>query len=143
MDDSRRHSTWFVDPSFWYALMNRDDSAQQAATLALEPRLGRICTTTYVLAETASLLTKRIDKTMAIALLRMARDQDFCEVIAPGPEALQRAEEMFAAHPDWDFDLVDAISFVVMRDNGIERALTFDHHFAQMGFTTAPGRSTD
>ena len=136
-----RVSAWFVDSSFWYTFMNRRDPGQQAAESALGSRLGRICTTTYVLAETVSLLTKRIEKTTAIELLRVVRDDASCEVTSPDAEQLHKAEELFAAHPDWDFDLVDAISFVIMQDRGIKGALTFDHHFEQMGFTTAPGDS--
>ncbi len=54
-------------------------------------------------------------------------------------EDFDAAWALFAQYPDWDFDLVDAMSFALMRRERIEAALTFDHHFAQMGFTALPG----
>lgn len=35
---------------------------------------------------------------------------------------------------DKQWGLVDCISFVVMRERGIDEALTADHHFVQAGF---------
>jgi predicted nucleic acid-binding protein len=39
-----------------------------------------------------------------------------------------------AARLDKDWLLTDCISFNVMREAGLEEALTTDHHFAQAGF---------
>lgn len=35
---------------------------------------------------------------------------------------------------DKTYSLCDAISFVLMREHGIQEALTTDHHFEQEGF---------
>jgi len=35
---------------------------------------------------------------------------------------------------DKDWSLCDAVSFILMREYGIEDALTSDHHFEQAGF---------
>jgi len=42
---------------------------------------------------------------------------------------------MFKNYRDKEWSLVDCASFLVMRDEDIELALTADHHFEQMGFT--------
>ncbi|HZC79944.1 MAG TPA: hypothetical protein VE258_19470, partial [Ktedonobacterales bacterium] len=42
------------------------------------------------------------------------------------------------ARPDKQWSLVDASSFVLMRQRGITEALTTDHHFEQAGFVRLP-----
>ncbi len=44
----------------------------------------------------------------------------------------------FKQHRDKQYSLTDCISFIVMRWLRLQTALTFDHHFAQAGFSTAP-----
>ncbi len=41
---------------------------------------------------------------------------------------------LLKSRPDKEWSLVDAASFVVMRERGIHEALTTDHHFEQAGF---------
>jgi predicted nucleic acid-binding protein len=45
-----------------------------------------------------------------------------------------RAIDLLNARPDKTYSLCDAVSFVLMRDNGIDEALTTAHHFEQEGF---------
>jgi predicted nucleic acid-binding protein len=42
---------------------------------------------------------------------------------------------LFEQRPDKEWSLTDCLSFVVMHDEGITRALTADHHFEQACFT--------
>ena len=39
---------------------------------------------------------------------------------------------------DKDWSLVDAVSFVIMRQLGLREAFTSDHHFSQAGFVRVP-----
>ncbi len=41
-------------------------------------------------------------------------------------------------YADKSFSLADCVSFVVMRQRGMERALAFDRHFIQAGFQKLP-----
>ena len=41
---------------------------------------------------------------------------------------------MYVSHTDKEWSLTDCISFVVMRNRGIRRALTADAHFEQAGY---------
>ncbi len=45
-----------------------------------------------------------------------------------------KAFELYKTHTDKTWGLVDCISFVVMKENGITDALTSDNHFVQAGF---------
>jgi len=38
------------------------------------------------------------------------------------------------SRPDKHWSLTDCISFVVMQQRGLQRALAYDHHFEQAGF---------
>jgi predicted nucleic acid-binding protein len=40
----------------------------------------------------------------------------------------------YKKNQDKEWGLIDCVSFVVMRQEGIQQALTFDHHFEQAGF---------
>ncbi len=42
--------------------------------------------------------------------------------------------QFFAKHADKERSFTDCFSFVVMRERGIQKALTNDHHFRQAGF---------
>ena len=41
-------------------------------------------------------------------------------------------------YADKDFSFTDCTSFAVMRELRLQKALTLDHHFAQMSFVAIP-----
>lgn len=45
---------------------------------------------------------------------------------------------LLKARPDKEWSLVDAASFVVMRQYGMTEAITTDHHVDQAGFIRLP-----
>jgi predicted nucleic acid-binding protein len=51
-----------------------------------------------------------------------------------GAADLEAAWQIGAAYPDQDFSLVDRTSLAIMRRLGIERAASFDEHFAIFRF---------
>jgi uncharacterized protein len=51
---------------------------------------------------------------------------------------LLSAWDWFQQYADKSFSLTDCVSFVVMRQRGVERALAFDRHFIQAGFQKLP-----
>jgi predicted nucleic acid-binding protein len=50
------------------------------------------------------------------------------------------AEDILEKYADQDLSLVDAVSFVVMRERGETQAFTFDRHFLTMGFENLPAQ---
>lgn len=46
----------------------------------------------------------------------------------------RRAVDLLEARPDKTYSLCDAVSFVLMRERGINEAITTDKHFVQEGF---------
>ena len=64
-----------------------------------------------------------------------------CGLILPARSFRQTRQDLFDAgvelyvrRPDKAWSLTDCISFVVMREHGMNEALTGDRHFEQAGF---------
>lgn len=89
----------------------------------------------YILAEFLPLCRSRgVDFLGAIDLAEELLNNDEVEVYWID-EALHRAAlHLLRARPDKTYSLCDAMSFVLMRQLGIEEALTTDKHFEQEGF---------
>lgn len=128
----------YVDSSFWYAFFNSRDSRHEDAMAVMSSYEGAFCLSTFVLAETASLLTKRADKPTALEFGHAVRDNLLCEIVHPSAEILEEAWALFASRPEHDFDLVDAISFTIMHELEVSRAFSLDKHFLEMGFEVLP-----
>lgn len=118
----------FVDTSVWYAAAASADPSNYRAREILEHETS-LCTTDHVLAETWSLLQRRIHHKAAERFWEGLRSGG--AVIEPvGLADLESAWQIGLSFPDQDFSLVDRTSFAVMGRLGIERAASFDSHFA-------------
>ena len=90
------------------------------------------------LAETVSLLTKRLGKSVALRFGEHLRANDSVRVFSLTPEYEEAAWKEFRRYKDKDFDFVDSSSFAVMERQGIDTAFSFDRHFRQRGFELRP-----
>src|SRR5215467_14538573 len=98
----------------------------------------RIVTTNLVLAESFALLLYRGHGAAALTFLDAVR-QSPNEVVTSSPELEHQATiEWLGPYDDQDFSFTDAVSFAVIRDRGIERALTLDKHYSTAGFEILP-----
>lgn len=59
---------------------------------------------------------------------------DEVEVVNLNPVLFKKALDFYKSYKDKDWGIVDCLSFVVMKEVGIEQVLTFDKHFSQAGF---------
>jgi predicted nucleic acid-binding protein len=122
----------FVDTSVWYAAADRSDVGNSRAKAILgagEP----LFTTDHVLLETWTLLRYRIHRHAAERFWEGLRNG--AAAIEPvGTGDMEAAWQIGLAYRDQDFSLVDRTSFAVMRRLGIERAASFDDHFAVFRF---------
>jgi hypothetical protein len=131
----------FVDTSGWYACASETDRAHATARSARDAWLdggGLLVTTDYVLAETLTLLRRR---------LGLAATETWWEHVQATPrlrwewvgmERVEKARAMFFHHRDKDYSFTDCTSFVVMKELKLKQALTTDKHFAQAGFQVVP-----
>lgn len=131
----------FVDSGAWIALSDTRDKYHGQAVdqfhSLLEDRSGLI-TTNLVLAEVYTLIRRTGGYKPAMRFLRSTRESIHLEVIYSDRDLEDGAEEILRKYKDQDFSLVDAISFALMRERGIERAFAFDRHFIVAGFQLIP-----
>ena len=124
----------FVDTSALYALLVATDRWHESAVSimdSLRTHDAELVTSSHVLLETYALLGNRIGVDAVEAL----RDsvEPLLDVRWVDRELHERALDALISGRGRP-GLVDATSFLVMRDRGIETAFTFDRDFETAGF---------
>ena len=124
----------FLDTSAIYSLADvRDEMHIEALRIfeAAEKANEEILTHSYVLVESTALLQKRLGLNVALAFLQESTNFTIVwvdnDLHGAGVEHLKQAKLS-------GLSLVDAISFVVMRDTGVATFMGFDKHFSDAGF---------
>ncbi|OGO57619.1 MAG: hypothetical protein A2Z32_07605 [Chloroflexi bacterium RBG_16_69_14] len=131
----------FADTSALYAAADRREEGHDTCRLAYERALRAgetIVTTELVVAELHALAVRRSYPDAALQIVRRLTSTGRIEVESVGSARLARAIDLLAARPGRPYSLADAVSFVVMRERGIDRALTLDADFEAEGFEVVP-----
>lgn len=124
----------FVDTLFVVALTNkRDQYYQKALQLAKQYENHPFITTDAILLEVGNALSGNC-RNESVALIESFLASDDVEVIRLTPQLFDQAFSFYKKHEDKSWGLVDCVSFVVMQQNNVTQALTFDRHFIQAGF---------
>ncbi len=88
-----------------------------------------------VLAELIALAPRRgLPRKIVFEFLDELQGSPVLDLVFVNAEIHELAMELLRQRLDKDWSLCDAVSFILMREYGIEDALTSDHHFAQAGF---------
>ena len=125
----------FVDTSYIIALINeRDDYHHQALDIADVYDGYPLVISEPILLEVGNALCRNY-KEEASQVIENFLTADDVELIPLTSDLFQKGLVLYKQYKDKDWGLVDCISFVIMRDNKINKVLTFDRHFAQAGFT--------
>lgn len=131
----------FADTSALYAAADRRERDHDVCRQAYERALragDTIVTTEFVVAELHALAVRRSYPDAALQLVRGLTTTGRIDVEPVGPARLASAIDLLAARPGRPYSLADAVSFIVMRELGIHRALTLDADFAAEGFEVVP-----
>ena len=126
--------TVFVDTFALIAWLNPADNAHALVAAYLDGFTGRLVTTEWVLMELADALSAPEARSTAVAFLKAVREDPLFEVVGYLPAVYQAGFDLFAARADKAWSLTDCISFGVMKERGLSKALTADHDFEQAGF---------
>ncbi len=126
----------FVDTSAVLALMNPKDEQHVSARRAFEilgAQRADLLTTSLVLVETYALLGRRL----GLAAVRAFRADlaPLCETAWVDEPTFESGLDLLLARKKRDLSLVDAVSFLVMRQRGLDQAFAFDPHFEEEGFS--------
>lgn len=126
-----------IDTSAYYAIADPDVAHHNAATTIMTWLAGasaRLFTTNFLVAETHALILIRRGYAPALRALQDI-ERSSTTLIRVSVKDEQRARAIIEQYDDKPFSFTDATSFAVMERPGIAHAFTFDHHFAQHGFT--------
>jgi predicted nucleic acid-binding protein len=124
----------FVDTGYLLALLNpRDELFQRAQrwSLAIDESL---VTTEYVLWELINSFSDPIDRPKAHAAVREICSSANWELIYATPELFSQGLSVHQSRLDKHWSLTDCVSFFIMQQRSLQRALAFDQHFEQAGF---------
>ena len=129
-------NTVFADTSGLLALLNASDEHHVRAAHAfasLETRRAPLMSTSYVLVETYALVGRRLG---VDAVRRFRTDfAPLLDIIWVDATLHDAGLDLLFDRAKQQLSLVDAVSFVTMRRNGVGEALAFDPHFEQEGFS--------
>lgn len=124
----------FVDTGYVIALINDNDvNHSWAVSLADRYEGSPLVTTDAVLLEIGNTLS-RIARIEAGEIIRHFRYADEVTLVHLNPILFDSALVMYEKYQDKIWGLVDCLSFVVMKEMRVIKALAFDQHFIQAGF---------
>lgn len=127
----------FVDTSGFYALLVRQDDRHEAARQILTDSRSRkrsFVTTDYILDETATLLKARSLSHLLRPFFDRVMDSRACRIEWIASDRFRRFVQFFLKHQDQDWSFTDCVSFGVMKELRIRRALSKDKDFQHAGF---------
>ena len=129
----------FADTFFFFAYLNAEDSAHEAAERYFGTFDGELVTSEWVLAELADGMAGVGDRGAFIEFHEALRSDPSVTIIASSSELFAEGLALYSSRRDKEWTLTDCISFVVMKREALTEALTGDRHFEQAGFTTLLG----
>ncbi len=124
----------FVDTLFVIPQINqRDQYHEKASQLADQFDGYPLLVTDAALLEIGNALAHNF-KREAIAIIEHFITSEEVKIVNLTPELFNQAFAEYKKYQDKEWGLIDCVSFIVMRKEGVRLALTFDHHFEQAGF---------
>lgn len=131
---NRKAGMILIDTGFLLALSQPSDALHERAVSWACVLNGPLCVTEYVLCETLNALSKRRDRPRGQRLIELIEADSRITLIGASTELFRAGLKLHRGRPDKDWSLTDCISFHIMIERGMTRALAHDEHFAQAGF---------
>ena len=123
-----------VDSGFLLALAQPTDALHARAAAWAGHISDRLLVSEYVLWETVNSLSKPADRPRAHQIVQMVSGSQDYTFVHASPVLLAAGLRLHRDRPDKEWSLTDCVSFHLMHEQGISRALAYDVHFEQAGF---------
>jgi uncharacterized protein len=128
----------FIDSGYLIALANPHDALHTRArawAIHWQRRMREpLIVTEHVLVEAVNYLSAPVYRPKSQHLADAVRREPEYQFIPASPDLLESGLVLYRRSRDKEWSLTDCISFHVMREHGVTRALAYDHHFEQAGF---------
>lgn len=127
----------FIDTGPFYARYDKRDSYRsQAVPLwdTMSRKKFNCLTTNFVLSELITLAVYQLGSAAATRVAREIYNSKLIHMLSVTPELELKALDWIERFSDQKFSMTDAVSFVVMTEQKIKMAFTFDSHFEIAGF---------
>jgi len=131
----------FLDSAFLIALVHKGDANRESALAwmeIVEAAQIPLLTTEFCLLEVVDFVSSRGYRAVARQLVAALRAGAFVTIVPCSSALLNRGLVLHAARDDKTWSLTDCIGIVVMQDNAVTDALTYDHDFVQAGMRALP-----
>lgn len=123
-----------IDTSGWLCLYHKDEPQHVEAVVVFEKATSYL-TTSYILAEFVPLAQVRgLPRAKSLEFTQKILADPTVEIVWVGEEMHTKGVDFLLSRQDKTYSLCDAISFLLMRQYGLTKALTTDRHFEQEGF---------
>lgn len=132
---------YFIDAGYFIALEYTADQSHKKANEHFSQLLKErpsFLTTTYILDETLTFFNSRNLHSKALEIYKNVVDSSSIELIHVSKSQFNSSFNFFEKYNDKRYSLTDCISFVIMTELKVTKALTFDKHFEQAGFQKFP-----
>ena len=125
----------FADSFYFFALLNLGDQRHAKAVAFTQSYAGQVVTTEWIITELADGLAKPSHRRRVFMdLYRDLKANPNLVIMPYASGLLSDGISLYGQRPDKEWTLTDCVSFVVMRNAGLQDALTGDRHFEQAGF---------
>jgi predicted nucleic acid-binding protein len=131
----------FVDTGAFLARYLKNDQHHESSTRywqIMASERAQCCTSTYVIAETLTLLSRRVNSTFAAAKGRAFYASQALHIFRSDPSTEVEALQILEKFADQDVSFTDCLSLALMRRHGISRVFSFDYHFTLFGCERLP-----
>lgn len=123
-----------LDTSYLLAVTLKADSLHERAIAWSRTIDEPLVTSAYVLCEFANHLAALPTRSLIAPMVKWARDPANALLVDFDAEMLSKGLALHVSRPDKPWSLTDCFSFLIMKEKGVTKALTWDHHFEQAGF---------
>ena len=127
----------FADTCYWIAVLNpKDDLHNKAIQVSKELNHFMSITSEMVLTELLNSFASKGENFRKIAAKTVEELQHSsnCDIIPQTSILFREAFRRYKNRPDKFWSLTDCASFLIMEDQKINEALTYDEHFSQAGY---------